>query len=218
VSGIGKGIVIMNKYNEEVLCFSASLLALNPDKALIEKEEVVIDYYNKIILNPKNLIFIDRNKAEINEDWKQLIPYVVLKFKDEVFSYTRTKRAGETRLHDKKSIGIGGHINPVDSTLNYPDKFNYYTAMWRELNEEVEIVTPSYSPVDKKVKALIYDPTTPVGRVHFGIVHILDFDWKPEVKCKEDALTDGAFRPILEVKNEQSSFESWSQFILREVL
>ena len=58
--------------------------------------------------------FIPRPDAENDPDYKQIIPYVVLRRGDEIFMTRRLKKGGEARLHGLMSIGVGGHINPVD--------------------------------------------------------------------------------------------------------
>ena len=58
--------------------------------------------------------FMPRDEAEQRPDYKQIIPYVILRRGDEVFVTRRLSKGGEARLHGKISIGIGGHINPVD--------------------------------------------------------------------------------------------------------
>ena len=85
-----------------------------------------------------------------------------------MFSYARGKGQGESRLHDKWSIGIGGHISSVDNSENEP----YRDGMRRELEEEVMIDTP-YS---ERCVGLINDDESEVGKVHLGVVHIFDVD------------------------------------------
>ncbi len=67
--------------------------------------------------------------------------------------YQRTKLAGEDRLHGKKSIGIGGHVDMnevsalIDIGVNVPSLQDIITAcQLRELNEEFAF---GYGAVDK---------------------------------------------------------------------
>src|SRR4030043_2218161 len=59
--------------------------------------------------------FIPRSKAEKDPSYKQLIPYVIMACGGKLLTYVRGKRAGETRLVAKRSIGLGGHIKPCDN-------------------------------------------------------------------------------------------------------
>ena len=57
---------------------------------------------------------------EQDPSFKQLIPYVIFRHRDasgqtRLFQYTRGKGQGESRLHAKRSIGIGGHISADDA-------------------------------------------------------------------------------------------------------
>ena len=58
--------------------------------------------------------FVERDHAERNPALKQIIPYTVVQVEDRVLLLRRLRTGGERRLHDKLSIGVGGHINPVD--------------------------------------------------------------------------------------------------------
>src|SRR4030042_1667445 len=59
--------------------------------------------------------FAIREAAEKDPILKQIIPYGVIRsMEGKVLTYRRTKSSGEGRLHNKASIGIGGHINLDD--------------------------------------------------------------------------------------------------------
>ena len=80
--------------------------------------------------------FIPRPDAEADPGYKQIIPYVVLCRGDEIFMTRRLRKGGEARLHGLISIGVGGHINPVDEL----DRESVLMrGLERELEEEVEI-------------------------------------------------------------------------------
>src|SRR5207253_6308548 len=61
--------------------------------------------------------FIDRPTAEQSPQYKQIIPYVVIRHGDSYFLLQRTSKQTEARLHHKLSIGVGGHINPDSPTI-----------------------------------------------------------------------------------------------------
>ena len=44
---------------------------------------------------------------------RQIIPYVILRRGRHYFLLRRLKKQTETRLHEKLSLGVGGHINDV---------------------------------------------------------------------------------------------------------
>ena len=170
------------------------------------------DYLN-VVLHPANLLYLDRDFAEEAPQYKQLISYCVLKDGDNIFRYQRTKKGGESRLHGKWSIGVGGHINPVDvQNTNFQD--TYLAALKRELGEEVGIE----GEFRNNILGCIYDDSTPVGRVHFGIVHLLELEPGFHLHIRDEALDNGQFIPLAYLKNHIEDFENWSRLVLKNLL
>jgi predicted NUDIX family phosphoesterase len=150
--------------------------------------------------------FMPRPEAEKNPAFKQLIPYVIMACDGKYLSYVRGKRAGETRLVSKRSIGIGGHINPVDDSPLFGDFYEtYLAAVKREINEEVSVET---NYIDRVV-ALLNDDSNEVGQVHLGIVHFWNLD-EPKVSRKEQMITQMSFMTPAELKDVESTLETWS--------
>ena len=151
--------------------------------------------------------FIPRPQAEKDPSYKQLIPYVIMTCKGKYLSYVRGKRAGETRLVAKRSIGIGGHINPTDDMPLFGNFFEtYLAAVQREVAEEVSVET-SYKD---KVVALLNDDSNEVGQVHLGIVHLWTLD-EPKVNRREQMITQMGFMSIPELEAVRDTMETWSQ-------
>jgi len=155
--------------------------------------------------------FMPRAKAEDDPSFKQLIPYVVLRAGEQIFHYRRGKKGTEQRLHALRSVGVGGHINPVDGA-----HFDgvYSAALLRELNEEVEL--PS-GPPRLEPLGLINDDSTPVGQVHLGVVHVLHLD-APSVRPREAALAGTGFATPQALWADRDGFETWSRFVLERLM
>lgn len=170
-----------------------------------------VDKYLGTILDKKNNHFHLRIEAEQDESLKQVIPYVMFVCEDKVFSYVRGKGAGETRLVGNRSVGIGGHINPMDERLFLgatvsSDMQTYLEAVRREIEEEVT-VEGAYTP---DIFALINDDSNAVGRVHLGVVHVCRLTHENVVK-KEQQITKAGFIPVAElVGRRREELESWS--------
>jgi predicted NUDIX family phosphoesterase len=159
--------------------------------------------------------FMPRSQVEENPAYKQLIPYVLMSYQDKYLSYIRGRRAGEARLVGNRSIGIGGHINPVDNEIPLFDTdFSelYRTAVEREVAEEVSVET---SHTDRIV-ALLNDESNEVGSVHLGIVHhwILD---APNVSKREQMITQMAFMTPAELHEVRDTLETWSGLCLTQL-
>ena len=56
-------------------------------------------------------------EMERDPSFKQVIPYLVLRDGERYFLMRRTAAGGDARLHDRYSIGVGGHLNPGDGGL-----------------------------------------------------------------------------------------------------
>jgi predicted NUDIX family phosphoesterase len=165
--------------------------------------------------------FVERRWAETHPEVKQPIPYVVVQREEQVLCLTRLSTQGEKRLHGKRSIGVGGHINPCDAppaqtdgaTENNSDIFA--RACQRELHEE--LVLPE-SGLALRPIGLLNDETTPVGAVHVGLVYALDARGH-EVGIREHSAMAGGFEPLAALRRlaeaPDSPFETWSSLLLR---
>jgi predicted NUDIX family phosphoesterase len=172
--------------------------------------------------------FVDRPLAEQTPAWKQWIPYCVLRCQPAhpgtqhdrgILRVQRTKGQSEARLHGSWSIGIGGHVEPEDGGAAAGEPF-FARALCRELREEIEfgdleIPAPRFL-------GLINDDSTEVGRVHAGLAYALDFPmtvWqaKAVVRIREISKMHGGFGSLaefFELWQDQTQFESWSQFLI----
>lgn len=160
----------------------------------------------KTILESPKLMFMDRNLAENDPDYKQLIPYVVFQNPKGFFNYQRGKASSETRLRLLRSLGVGGHIEKQDGDLG---ENCYLNGLWRELQEEVGV------PPSKNIKLLgfINDDTNEVGNVHLGIVHLYQIETS-NLESQEHNLHDCKFSNMNEIKEAEESFETWSRILM----
>jgi len=159
------------------------------------------------LLDPSSFEFRPRREVETDPSWLQLIPYQVLTFAGTIWHYARGTTGTETRLQSRGSIGIGGHIALEDSD----DLARIYRAgRSRELHEEVEIA----EVIQETILGTIYDPATPVGQVHLGIVHRLEL-CEPRAIAKEVGIVGRGFATIEELLFDADRLESWSVLALQ---
>jgi predicted NUDIX family phosphoesterase len=171
-----------------------------------------VDRYLDNIFVPGVPRFMPRSKAEENPAYKQLIPYVIMTHNGKYLTYVRGKRAGETRLVGNRSIGIGGHINPIDNEVPLFDtdfRRMYLAAVQREVAEEVALET-TYTD---RIVALLNDESNEVGSVHLGVVHYWTLD-APKVTRREQMITQMAFMTPDELHQLKDSMETWSGLCL----
>lgn len=197
----------MSNEEESVLCFPENLLN---KIGMFEGFNSNADKYVHTILSSKELKFIKRSLAENDPSWKQLIPYQIIKSSstNQYFSYRRGAKGGEDRLKKKKSLGIGGHINDSDHKLkNYP--ITFASGRLRELEEEVKI----NQHTDHHLTGVIYDSSSPVGKVHFGVLFTINID-KSELEVLDPAIVEYEWKTKESLKSDYDEFERWSQLVI----
>ena len=146
--------------------------------------------------------FRPRAEVEVDPSWKQVIPYPILRDGPSWFLMRRTRAGSDARLHDRYSIGVGGHVNPADGGLDG----DLSLALEREWTEELAIdFVPSFRFV-----GLLNDDTTPVGQVHIGLVYEGDAAGRP-VAIREIDKLSGRFVETAEVTAVADRLETWSR-------
>jgi predicted NUDIX family phosphoesterase len=144
--------------------------------------------------------FMARALAEDDPGHKQVIPYLVLRDGERWFLMRRTRAGGDARLHDRWSIGVGGHLNPGDGDV--------LGGLRREWAEELDAAfEPAFTAV-----GLLNDDTTPVGAVHVGIVYVADAAGRAVAIRETDKLT-GSFASTGEVAAVRDAMETWSRLV-----
>ena len=152
--------------------------------------------------------YLDRPAAEDDPGHKQLIPYVVVRDGARTFLMERTDAGGDARLHRKASIGVGGHLNPVDEGQDPLEE-----GLRREWREELDV---AWEPVFTLV-GLLNDDSNPVGSVHLGVVFTVEASGR-EVSVRETDKLRGGFATQDELAAAWERMETWSQLVARELL
>jgi predicted NUDIX family phosphoesterase len=122
----------------------------------------------------------------------------------------RTNAGGDPRLHHKATIGVGGHINPVDvgeATAGLLD-----AGLRREWGEELDAAwDPEFTLV-----GYLNDDRNAVGSVHLGVVFSVDAEGRA-VSVREADKLSGRFAPVAEVQAAWDRLETWSQLVVASV-
>ena len=151
--------------------------------------------------------FRPRPEMETDPEYKQIIPYVLVTRGAEAFVMQRLKKGGEQRLHGLLSLGVGGHINPVDEA----EGSALTAGLRREVDEEVDVErAASLTPL-----GVINNDRDEVGRVHLGFLFRLEAEGA--VTVRETEKLSGSFMPIAALPALRDKMEGWSQIAL-EVL
>jgi predicted NUDIX family phosphoesterase len=151
--------------------------------------------------------FLPRSQVEQDETHKQIIPYICIRHADAFVLLQRTKKQSEARLHNKFSLGIGGHINEQEVAGGAKDLVQ--AGLLRELREEITVA----QGWQLNLLGTIYDSSTPVGRVHFGIIYELV---TPELTftLNEPDLMSGQWVSRAELGAYKERMETWSQLLM----
>ena len=187
---------------EQVLAVNAQLLNLPGVNYIHRPDEL------KRILDicSENYLFISRPLAEQDLAHKQLIPYVTILCQGHYLCLERTAAQGEARLHGKLSLGVGGHVNPVDNNGSFDQIISQ--AMNRELKEELWLDTNS-SPL---LYGLINDDSNSVGKVHLAMHFLLQLDVRPLVR--ETEKMTASWYSLDQLTSLRQRMETWSQILL----
>jgi len=147
--------------------------------------------------------WLKRTHAEQDPSHKQLIPYVVVRDTDRVFLMERTNAGGDPRLHRRATIGVGGHLNPVDDGID-----PLGSGLRREWREELEADwEPEFVPI-----GFLNDDRNPVGAVHLGVVFEVQSAGRT-IDVRERDKLSGRMASLDEVRAGWNRLETWSQLV-----
>ncbi|MCS7069533.1 MAG: NUDIX domain-containing protein [Meiothermus sp.] len=148
--------------------------------------------------------FLERALAEEDPAHRQIIPYALVCYRGRYLLMRRTKGGGEARLHHRYTLGVGGHINPVDHS---PGANPLLEGLRRELLEEVGVLRYTAQPV-----GLIVLSDSPVSRVHAGVVFRVEAQEEPAVR--ETGKLEGRLACLAEIQAVREGLEDWSRLLL----
>jgi predicted NUDIX family phosphoesterase len=154
--------------------------------------------------------FVERERAEHTPVWKQIIPYCVVTNDEGILLMRRRAKGGEARLHGKLSIGVGGHINPIDTV----EGDLVLAAARREIEEEIRVG----GTFELLLAGFLNDDSNPVGAVHLGLVFHANV--AGEVHIREQDVLEGhmatheELRAIHSGSTRGASLETWSSLLI----
>jgi len=123
---------------------------------------------------------------EEDPSFKQIIAYAIISNKESFYLFKRTSGQTEKRLHNKFSLGVGGHMNPNDSMES---KEQYLIdELKRELYEEVKLLNGCLIE-DIEFIGFINDDSISVGRVHIGFLYNIHVSNKEVYINETDKMT-----------------------------
>lgn len=165
---------------------------------------VPVDFAHYLAIIQQHKEFLPRWAMETDPTYKQIIPYLIFEHDNAYFLMQRKTTASETRLQNKYTLGIGGHIRQED----IKDGSSIFDFAEREFHEEV-----AYSGnLTVEPLGILNDDTNDVGQVHIGFVFLLHGD-SADIRVKSE-LKNGQLITFDELSAYFSAMESWSQFVV----
>jgi predicted NUDIX family phosphoesterase len=156
-------------------------------------------------------LYMGRELAETSTDYVQPIAYCLFRRGVEFLSYRRAKASGEARLTGKLSAGIGGHVNPKDGL---PGLDAFCMSIQREVEEELGINDDRTGEIG--YVGIIFEPTSAVGKVHIGIVFVVEVLDNEDISPNDPALADLNFRDRETILNSEN-VERWTTIALENL-
>ena len=191
-------------YTEQILAIPTENVwnILNyQEKGVIKALDV--DIMDKLLLHG---VFRPRNILEEDPSYKQIIPYAVICYGNEVYMFRRLNKQTEARLHNKCSLGVGGHMNPYGDKIDI-DKLHH--ELERDMHEEVKL-GEGCEIVDMKPVGFINDDLSEVGKVHLGVLYHITVS-NNHIEINETEKMTGEWVAISDLTKYYSNMETWSQ-------
>ena len=149
-------------------------------------------------------VFKPRAEVEDDPSFQQIIPYVVFRHGDRYLLTHRLRASSEKRLRKQYSLGLGGHINPGDLQGGDP----ILDGLKREWAEEVVY----RGRFEARLLGLLNEESSPVSKVHLGVVFLVDGD-TPDIEIRETDKLAGELLTLDEMRIHFLKMESWSQLV-----
>ena len=148
-------------------------------------------------------LFLERSIAEESPAFKQIIPYVVVRDGERIFLMERSDSGADARLHRKASIGVGGHLNPIDGGAD-----PLTGGLRREWREEL---AAGWEP-DFRLLGMLNDDSNAVGSVHLGVVFEVDARGR-ELAVREREKLSGRWADADALGATGERLETWSRLV-----
>lgn len=163
--------------------------------------------------------FILRSDAEEDMTFQQIIPYVLVTDESHEKFFVTRRIAGESRLLGRLSLGIGGHINPIDWQMANQAFFQtrremVFRGMSREIREEM-------TGLEHVRKPRPYGTVRDLGSFtpdHIGIVFTMVAAEPEEIGIRETDTLEPVWMTKQDLIRNYEKFESWAQMIIEDMV
>jgi len=193
-----KAKVFEKKHDEKILVVKNEILF--PQGPFQGFKSVDFTHYEQLIAQHGQ--FLWRSSMEVDQSYKQIIPYLVFEYAGTYFLMQRSGSASEIRLRNKFSLGIGGHIRQEDMAHRSIIEWSR-----REFSEEIDY----RGDLTIEPLGLLNDESDDVGKVHAGFVFLLH-GASDAIKVRSE-LKSGKLVSLDQCKMVYDQLESWSTIV-----
>ncbi|AGX87066.1 NUDIX domain-containing protein [Candidatus Symbiobacter mobilis] len=161
-----------------------------------------------------------RERSEVEHDERILQPIVYLVLLDgQHRAWCYQRRGGDARLDTLRSCGVGGHVDREDAgnaATPLDVRQTLHNALLRELAEELGAAP--HDICDLHPYGWIYEDSTPVGRVHLGVLYRATWCAAMEpTPSHGEKLAALGFHAMEEIAQDLR-FEGWSRLAVGQLL
>lgn len=162
--------------------------------------------------------FLRRDRAEANENVKQVVACALVRSESRVLCVRRTKKTDRGALRLRHTVLFGGHVDKEDAR----SRTRLEDAVRRELEEELGLTDTA-----PQLLGAVTDPSNPVGRLHLGLVFDVQIAGKqvvisPELDNQEFVNARATARYELAdwagITKVQKTLDPWSGLVLGSTL
>jgi predicted NUDIX family phosphoesterase len=192
-------------------------------------------------LNTNSTAYVGRAEAEIRNDAKQFVTYVLVQCGQRLLFFRRSylSRAAEF-LRGSKCIGFGGHVSAADLDILSRSDYGLSSCARRELAEELYLPDPTLGKRPKKLTAeidhpnkatislfqsaplerlgILNDDSSEVGRRHVAVVYrawLPDWNTVKKLQKGDSSIKGVGWIDLSRDTVDIADFEYWSQLCLR---
>ena len=157
----------------------------------------------------QNGLFRRRSELEEDPSHKQIIPYAIISNKESYYLFRRTSSQTERRLHNKFSLGVGGHMNQSNSEESREQYL--IDELKRELFEEIKLLNGCLIEEIEFI-GFLNDDSIPVSRVHLGLLYNIRVSNK-NIQVYETNKMTAAWIEKLDLADFYEGMETWTKII-----
>jgi predicted NUDIX family phosphoesterase len=172
------------------------------------------------LVDPSLISYVPRIRAETLDDQKQVLTYVLVRYKNKVLSFRRGSYNNTAAfLRGSRCIGFGGHVTEHDHTLFSHEDLGIKSSALRELAEELgHDISGQVSDGRLNYLGVINDDSSDVGRRHVAVVFeykVRDWDAWSFPRRGEASINQLEWIDTKRDEIDLNQFEYWSQLCWR---